>query len=114
MKRFRGKKNKTIKLYDERDNIKVQVKNNSKKEFNNYFKDWKDVNSKDAYYNAYNDDLFEEATGNKIPKVLADYMKEEFNSNYEKNIIDEDDLAALAYLRILLEGIEEKRGLNIL
>lgn len=99
---------KLIKLYEERDNIKVQVKNNSKKEFNHYFKAWEDVNSKDIYYNFYNDDLFEEATGNKIPKVLADYMKEEFNNNYEKNIIDEDDLAALAYLRILLEGIEEK------
>lgn len=97
-----------IKLYEERDDIKTNVKNNGKKEFNNYFKEWKDVNSKDIYYNFYNDELFEEATGNKIPKILADYMKEEFNSNYEKNIIDEDDLAALTYLRILLDGIDEK------
>lgn len=103
-----GRRKKLIELYEERDKIKTLVKNNGKKEFNNYFKQWKDVNSKDIYYNFYNDELFEEATGNKIPKVLADYMKEEFNSNYEKNIIDEDDLAALAYLRILLEGIEEK------
>ncbi len=97
-----------IKLYEERDKIKSDVKNNGKKEFNNYFKEWKDINSKDIYYNFYNNELFEEATGGKIPKVLADYMKEEFNSNYEKNVLDEDDLAALAYLRILLEGIEEK------
>lgn len=97
-----------IKLYEERDKIKTDVKNNSKKEFNNYFKDWKDINSRDIYYNFYNDELFEEATGNKIPKILADYMKEEFNNKYEKNVIDEDDLAALAYLRILLEGIDEK------
>lgn len=97
-----------IKLYEERDEIKANVKNNSKKEFNNYFKEWKDVNSKDIYYTFYKDELFEEATGNKIPKILADYMKEEFNSNYEKNIVDEDDLAALAYLRILLDGIDEK------
>lgn len=97
-----------IKLYEERDKIKADVKNNSKKEFNNYFKEWKDINSKDIYYNFYNDELFEEATDNKIPKILADYMKEEFNNNYEKNVIDEDDLAALGYLRILLEGIDEK------
>ena len=96
-----------IKLYEERDKIKADVKNNSKKEFNAYFKEWKDVNSRDIYYNFYNDDLFEIATDNKIPKVLTQYMKEEFNSNYEKNIIDEDDLAALAYIRILLEGIDE-------
>ncbi|WP_315069597.1 RNA polymerase recycling motor HelD [uncultured Clostridium sp.] len=102
------RRKKLISLYEERDNIKENIKNNSKKEFNNYFKEWKDVNSRDIYYSFYNDDLFEEATGNKIPKVLADYMKEEFNNNHEKNIIDEDDLAALGYLRILLEGIDEK------
>ena len=98
-----------IKLYEERDKIKDEIKKNSKKEFNNYFKDWKEVNSRDIYYNFYNDeDLFDLATNNKIPKVLAQYMKEQFNSNYESNIIDEDDLAALAYIRILLDGIDEK------
>lgn len=97
-----------ISLYEERDKIKENVKTNGKKEFNNYFKDWKDINSRDIYYNFYNDELFETATGSKIPKVLADYMKEEFNSNFEKNIIDEDDLPALAYIRILLEGIDEE------
>ncbi len=102
------RRKKLISLYEERDKIKENIKNNSKKEFNNYFKEWKDVNSREIYYSFYNGDLFEEATVNKIPKVLADYMKEEFNNNHEKNIIDEDDLAALGYLRILLEGIDEK------
>lgn len=97
-----------IALYEERDKIKDDIKTNGKKEFNNYFKNWKDINSRDIYYNFYNDDLFETATGGKIPKVLAEYMKNEFNHNYEKNIVDEDDLAALAYIRILLEGIDEK------
>ena len=35
-------------------------------------------------------------------------MKDEINENYNNNIIDEDDLAALLYIRVLLEGIEEK------
>nr|WP_312290098.1 RNA polymerase recycling motor HelD [Clostridium chromiireducens] len=96
-----------IGLYEERDKVKEEVKNNSKKEFNNYFKEWKDVDSKDIYHNFYNDDLFETATGNKIPKILADYMREEFNFNFQNKIIDEDDLPALAYIRILLEGVEE-------
>lgn len=96
-----------INLYEERDKIKDDIKKNGKKEFNGYFKEWKEVSSKDMYYNFYNGDLFEMATDNKIPKVLAEYMKDEFNSNYENNIIDEDDLAALAYIRIVLDGIDE-------
>ena len=35
-------------------------------------------------------------------------MKEEYNKNYNENIIDEDDLAALSYIKILLEGVLEK------
>ena len=96
-----------INLYEERDKIKDDIKKNGKKEFNAYFKEWKEVSSKDMYYNFYNGDLFEAATDNKIPKVLAEYMKDEFNSNYENNIIDEDDLAALAYIRVVLDGIDE-------
>jgi DNA helicase II / ATP-dependent DNA helicase PcrA len=96
-----------INLYEERDKIKDDIKKNGKKEFNAYFKEWKEVSSKDMYYNFYNGDLFEVATDNKIPKVLAEYMKDEFNSNYENNIIDEDDLAALAYIRVVLDGIDE-------
>lgn len=97
-----------ISMYEERDKIKEDIKKNSKKEFNNYFKEWKDLNSRDIYYNFYNDELFKEATGGKIPEVLADYMKEEYNNNHEKNVIDEDDLSALAYIRILLQGIDEE------
>ena len=35
-------------------------------------------------------------------------MKAEINKNYESNIIDEDDLAPLLYIRMILEGIDEK------
>ncbi|MDS0525753.1 AAA family ATPase [Clostridium sp. SHJSY1] len=103
------RRKKLIEIYDARDTIKDSINKNIKKEFNLYFKNWRGINSKDIYYNFFNDEeLFSIATDDKIPKVLADYMIEEFNSNYEENIIDEDDLASLLYIRVLLEGIEEK------
>ena len=98
-----------IKIYDERDKIKDKIRLSVKKEFNNYFKEWRDVGSKDILHNFFNDEkLFDIATDGKIPLALAEYMKEEYNYNYDNGIIDEDDLASFAYIRILLEGIEEK------
>lgn len=103
------RREKLIKIYDERDKIKNNIKKNSKNEFNNYFKRWREINSKDIYYNFFNDEeLFNIATEGKIPKDLYVFMKEEYNKNYSENIIDEDDLAALSYIRILLEGVLEK------
>ena len=98
-----------IDFYGQRDNKKNNLKKHSKKEFNNYFKNWREINSKDIYYSFFNDkEAFEIATDNKIPQKLSDFIRDEYNFNYENNIIDEDDLAPLAYIRILLEGIEKE------
>lgn len=103
------RREKLIKIYEERDSIKENIKKNSKKEFNNYFKNWRGISSKDIYYNFLNDkDLFDIATDNKISEELYKYMRNDFNNNYNSKIIDEDDLAILSYIRILLEGIDEK------
>lgn len=98
-----------IKLYDKRDEMKNNIKYNSKKEFNNYFKNWRGINPKDIYYNFFNDEiLFDISIDGKVPEELARFMKNEINKNYESNIIDEDDLAPLLYIRMILEGIDEK------
>ena len=100
---------KLVEIYDERDNKKTKIKNTAKKVFNDYFKNWRGINSKDILYNFYNDDtFFSIITDDKISDELWQYMKAEFSYNCENGIIDEDDLPSLAYIRILLEGIEEK------
>lgn len=97
-----------IQTYDQRDEIKKYIKDNAKKEVSKYFKNWRGINSKDIYYNFFNDEeLFSIATDGRIPEALSKYMKDEYNRNYNNNIIDEDDLGALLYIRVLLEGIEE-------
>lgn len=103
------KRQKFIAIYGERDAIKNNIKSKCKTEFEDYFKKWRGIDSKDIYYNFLNDeDMFYLATGGNIPEDLAEYIREDFNKKYEQNIIDEDDLASLAYIRILLEGILEK------
>lgn len=103
------RREKLIKIYDERDRIKDSIKKNSKTCMNNYFKAWRGINPSDIYRGFYNDeDLFSIATDSKIPDKLAEFMREEFNKRDEEGYIDEDDLAALLYIRVLLEGIDEK------
>ena len=97
-----------ISAYEERDKIKDGINKNAKKQFDNYFKEWRGIDSRKIYYNFFNDDeLFDIATDDKISKEVSEFMKEEFNKNYEEKIIDEDDLVPLLYIRTLLEGIEE-------
>ena len=97
------------KIYNERDELKEYVRHDSKKILNQYFKNWRGITCNDIYVNLFKDDeMFELATANKIPKSLAEYIKSDVISNSEKGIIDEDDLPVLFYIHTLLEGIDEK------
>lgn len=97
-----------IKEYEARDTLKNSISKNAKKDFNNFFKSWKDIKSKDLYYNFFNDkELFRMATDNKIPDILEEFIRDEYNKNHDNKIIDEDDLAALLYIKILIDGLDE-------
>lgn len=103
------RRKKLREVYGERDEIKEYIRLNSKKKMTEYFKNWRGITSNDIYLNLFKDDeMFEIATANKIPDELADFMKKEAVENAENGIIDEDDLALLLYINILLEGVEEK------
>lgn len=103
------RREKLIKVYSARDTIKDNIKNNSKKIMSDYFKNWRGITSKDIYYDLFqNEEYFEIATLGKISKELAVFMKEELEYNNEKKITDEDDLAPLLYINMLLEGVAEK------
>ena len=103
------RRQKLIEIYSERDIIKDNIRNNSKRIMNEYFKSWRGITSKDIYYDLFkNEEYFEIATLGKIPNELAEFMKEELEYNNEKKVIDEDDLAPLLYINMLLEGVEEK------
>lgn len=96
-------------IYDERDKIKNYIRQDSKKVMNEYFKNWRGITSRDIYLNMFKDEtVFDIAVDNRIPYQVLEYMKEEVIENFEKGVVDDDDLAALLYIHILLEGISEK------
>ncbi|WP_343009740.1 RNA polymerase recycling motor HelD [Clostridium celatum] len=103
------RRHKLIEVYNERDNLKEYIRHDAKKVMNEYFKNWRGITCNDIYMNLFKDEqVFEIATGNRIPKSLAEYIKAEEISNNEKGIIDEDDLPVLFYIHMILEGIDEK------
>ncbi|WP_244833121.1 RNA polymerase recycling motor HelD [Clostridium sp. BJN0001] len=103
------KRKNIIKVYDERDAIKNKILKDSKKIFEDYFKKWKGIGIKDLYYNMFSEEeSYIELSKNYLSKDLAIYIRNEYLSNRENNIIDEDDLVPFFYLRILLDGVTEK------
>ena len=103
------RRKEVIKLYDERDNKKSELKKNAKKEFNKYFEDWKGISTTNIYHEFFiNEEIFNEVTSRKIPQKLSDYIKENLKYNKENNLIDSDDLAAMLYLEFRIEGIKEE------
>ncbi|MCR6515901.1 UvrD-helicase domain-containing protein [Clostridium sp. LY3-2] len=98
-----------VKSYDERDSLKEAVRKNAKSALNEYFKAWRGINPADIYSGFFEDsDLFEIATDGQIPESLGEFMKNDFKEKTENGLIDEDDLSALLYIRVLLEGIDDK------
>lgn len=103
------KRNILIKMYDERDKKKEALSTNSKQVLKEYFKNWEYDDVRKLYLELFNNkELFDMLSSNKIPEALAEYMKEELNKNFEKNVIDSDDLAPMMYLKYKIEGIDEK------
>ncbi|MGL5822045.1 MAG: HelD family protein, partial [Sarcina sp.] len=102
------RRKEVIRLYDERDIKKVEIKKESRAAFNKYFEDWKGISTKNVYYELFNNiEIFDEVTSGKIPEKLTNYIKENLKKNIESNFIDSDDLAAMLYLKFKIEGIDE-------
>ena len=100
---------KLTEIYDERDLKKKQIKGDAVKAFDNYFVKWKHGSNIDLYsYLFNNEEIFKEATDNKIPEKLANYIRECINNNLLNNIIDSDDIAAMLYLKFKIDDVPEK------
>jgi DNA helicase-2/ATP-dependent DNA helicase PcrA len=97
------------KVYNDRDELKSYISHEAKKEMNEYFKNWRGITPSDIYLNLFRDkEIFEMANCNIIPSALASYIQKQTIENIQSGFIDEDDLAALLYIYILLEGIEDQ------
>jgi len=103
-----SKRKKIIELYDMRDEEKKKLKVSAKKAIDEYFKQWSQKSVIDLYFDLLKDEeIFNELTEGKISKSLFGFIKEETVNNMKDNIIDSDDLAALLYLKLKIDGLEK-------
>lgn len=97
-----------IRIYNERDKEKEEIKKQGKKDFNLYFEQWKGINTTNLYINLFkNKETFNLVTSGKVPEKLYKYIKEVLIYNSDNNIIDCDDLAAMLYLQFKIDGIKD-------
>ncbi len=102
------KRKKIIELYDKRDEEKKKLKGNAKKAMDEYFKHWSQKGVIDLYFNLIKDEeIFNELTEGKISSKLYEFIKEDTISNMNDNIIDSDDIAAILYIKLKIEGLEK-------
>ncbi len=100
------KRKEIIKTYDERDELIGGLKTKGSKALKEFFGNWKKISVVDSYINLYNDEeAFSSVTDSCLPKKLVDYMRDEINKNIATKNIDCDDLTALTYLQLKLEGV---------
>lgn len=98
-----------IEIYNQRDEGRKNLKKEALDKLKVYFEAWNSNSGDGLYYTLFEDkEIFNEATGGKIPEALGEFMREEVLSNREKNIIDEDDIAPLLYLKFKTEGVKEE------
>lgn len=108
MEDCKERREKLIELYDERDNHKKEIKKSARKEFNEYFNRWKGIDTTNVYKDFIeNEEIFNEMTKGKIKEELVIYIRENLANNIDNKIIDSDDLAAMLYLKLKIEGIDE-------
>lgn len=103
------RRKKLIDFYDERDKKKRKLELNARKCFKEYFNKWNNMDARNKYsLFLNNEDIFFDIAGKNVSKTLWKFMKDEFNENMEKGVLDSDDLASLVYLKFRIEGVDDK------
>lgn len=103
------RRKKLIEIYDERDLKKKEIKKQARESFGTYFDEWKEIDTAKLYINLFSSsEILEEVSGGKVPGKLVEFIAEELNKNFEKGVIGSDDLAAMIYLKLRIEGIPSK------
>ncbi|WP_251860206.1 RNA polymerase recycling motor HelD [Clostridium sp. Marseille-Q2269] len=108
--RYEGKQQRDniIELYEERDEKKEKIKLEAELVLNDTIKEWLIDDVVEVYRDMYIDEEnLNYATNGIIPEVLVSYMKNKIEKEIDQCKIDEEDLAAILYLKIKIDGVDD-------
>lgn len=106
-------RDKIRRVYNKRDRINKELENSMYKAVKKYFDEWKNLNILILYKELLSDSQkLEKYSRGEFDKGILDFI-----SNYSKKIFDDgmlerEDLAALSYLHLKLEGLSLKSKYN--
>ncbi|MEY8762864.1 MULTISPECIES: RNA polymerase recycling motor HelD [Clostridium] len=96
-------------IYDKRDRKRVHIMTQARKNFDDYFHSWIEVDTSRLYENFLTEEeVFEKIIAKRLSKTCWNNLVRETKLNVENNIVDSDDLAALCYLKFKIEGVPKK------
>ena len=95
-----------IAIYDERDGIKKDIVKHSKVVLDDYFNKWLNKDSRDLYrkFLSY-EERFGELTDGIVEESLWNNIRENTLKTLDEGLIDADDCAAMAYLKMKVHGL---------
>jgi DNA helicase-2/ATP-dependent DNA helicase PcrA len=98
-----------IKAYNERDKKKKELNKKALYEIKVFIDNWITKDIVNFYHEMYIDkNIFIKTTGGKIPEFLREHLSECHKEYKENKLIDDDDLAPLMYLKLKIDGADEK------
>ncbi len=97
-----------INLYEQRDEKKEKIRLQAEEILDKTIKEWLIDDVIDLYRDMYMDEEnLNYATSGIIPEVLVEYIKNKIEKEMDNEKIDEEDLAALLYLKLKIDGIDD-------
>lgn len=107
------RRKKLIEIYDERDEKKQYVIKNAKSILEQYFSDWMNKDTKDLYRRFIElDNDYHELVIDEHERDLWDDIKKNTLEVLDSGCIDDDDCAAMAYIKLKVNGIPKMKEIK--
>lgn len=107
------RRKKLIEIYDERDEKKQYVIKNAKSILEKYFSDWMNKDTKDLYRRFIElDNDYHELVIDEHERDLWNDIKKNTLEVLDSGCIDDDDCAAMAYIKLKVNGIPKMKEIK--
>lgn len=107
------RRKKLIQIYDERDEKKQYVIKNAKSILEKYFSDWMNKDTKDLYRRFIElDNDYHELVIDEHERDLWNDIKKNTLEVLDSGCIDDDDCAAMAYIKLKVNGIPKMKEIK--